>query len=345
MTTAVLNGVALKGISTCVPSKIFDNQRDSLDFDPIEVKKVVSMAGIKQRRVVDNKTCSSDLCKTAAQDLMKRLDWSPESIDVLIFVTQTPDYFLPSSSCLIQRDLGLSENCATFDVGLGCSGYPYGLWLGSMMIQTGSAQRVLLLHGETPSRLSYTQDRSTFLLFGDAGSATALEPGGDNKWGFSLHTDGNGYDDLILPGRGFRLQNPEDDRDNYVHMNGPNLFNFTVQKVPTLIDDTLKLMNSRIDDVDAFMFHQSNQFIMRHIAKKCNLPMEKIPIILGEYGNTGGPSVPLTMSMYYRDKTLTSSETVMLLGYGVGLSWGSAMLNVEPGTVFSHSELVNSDDD
>lgn len=340
MTTAILSGVSLQGVATCVPDRVFDNIADSDNFDPQEVKKVVTIAGIKQRRVVDDNTCSSDLCLQAGKQLLERLQWSPDSIDTLIFVTQTPDYFLPSTASLLHRDLGLPVSCAAFDVGLGCSGYPYALWLASMMIQTGGATRVLVMHGETPSLITYPMDRATALLFGDAGSATALEREGDDQWGFSLHSDGQGYQDLIIPGRGFREPRPENDRDNYLHMNGTNLFNFTIQKVPLLIQDTLTLMGKEIDDIDAFIFHQSNQFMMRHIAKKSALPAEKTPIILGTYGNAGGPSVPLTMTLHYLDKELASAETAMLLGYGVGLSWGSALLSVKPETVFLHSEYA-----
>ncbi len=340
MTTAILNGVSLQGVATCVPGRIYDNLKEATHFDPKEVKKVVTIAGIQQRRVVEENTCSSDLCLQAGKQLLERLEWSADSIDTLIFVTQTPDYFLPSTASLLHRDLGLPQSCAAFDVGLGCSGYPYALWLASMMIQTGSAGRVLVMHGETPSLITHPTDRATALLFGDAGSATALERGGNDPWGFSLHSDGQGYNDLIIPGRGFRQPSPEDERDNYLHMNGASLFNFTIHKVPELIQDTLALMDKDIDEIDAFIFHQSNQFIMRHIAKKVGLPAEKTPIILGSYGNSGGPSVPLTMTQHYADNDLQSAETAMLLGYGVGLSWGSALLKVKPETVFLHSEYA-----
>ena len=342
MTTVILRGTSLKGVATCVPDKVFDNVKDSDNFDPQEVKKVVTIAGIKQRRVVGENTCSSDLCLQAGQQLLERLQWSADSIDALIFVTQTPDYFLPSTSSLLHRDLGLPMSCAAFDVGLGCSGYPYALWLASMMIQTGATKRVLVMHGETASLITYPRDRATALLFGDAGSATALEREGDDQWGFSLHSDGKGYRDLIIPGRGFREPRPTEDRDNYLHMNGANLFNFTIQKVPLLIQDTLELMGKEIDDVDAFIFHQSNQFMMLHIARKCGLPAAKTPFILGKYGNAGGPSVPLAMTLHYLDKKLASAESAMLLGYGVGLSWGSTLLQVKPETVFLHSEFATS---
>jgi len=341
MAKSIIHGSRLIGVSSCVPSTSFDNVAETQQFDPIEVKKIVALAGVKKRRISDDSTCTTDLCLQAAINLLAGVNWAPESIDALILVTQTPDYFLPSSSCILHGELGLSEHCATFDVGLGCSGYPYALWLASMMIQTRSAKRVLVLHGETPSRFTNPDDRATYLLFGDAGSATAIEANTEEEnWGFCLYTDGKGYRDLVIPGGGFRNRHPASDLDYYLQMNGANLFNFTVQKIPTLIEETLSLTESTAADIDAFIFHQSNQFIMKHIAKKCGLPLEKIPIILDEYGNTGGPSVPLTLALTYSRERLTSQQQVMLLGYGVGLSWGSAQLPIHPETYFHHGDYT-----
>ena len=193
MAQSTLGNCRIAGISSCVPSKVFDNLQDADGFSKEELRKIVAMAGIKQRHVSDGSICSSDLCLQSAQELLQQLDWSANSIEALILITQTPDYFLPSTSCLIHRDLGLPDTCASFDVGLGCSGYPYGLWLASMMINSGM-KRVLVLHGETPSLITSPEDRATHLLFGDAGSATALEySSGAAPWHFNLHTDGAGY--------------------------------------------------------------------------------------------------------------------------------------------------------
>lgn len=340
MTGTILHGARLAGVTSAVPKDTFDNVRDTAHFDPVDVKKVVAMAGVKSRKVTDGSLCSTDLCLAAAQNLLTGLDWSADSIDALIFVTQTPDYFLPSSSCLAHRDLKLSERCAVFDVGLGCSGYPYGVWLANMMVQTSSAKRVLVLHGDTPSRITHKEDRSTFLLFGDGGTATAIEATDQpSDWGYCLFTDGNGYSDLIIPGGGYRNPKPENERDYYVYMNGANLFNFTVTKVPELIDATFGLMNKTVEGTDLFFFHQSNQFIMKHIAKKCQIPSEKVPIILGEFGNIGGASVPLTMTQYLLKHPLIETKTAMLLGYGVGLSWGSAYITLDERTYSHHQEV------
>lgn len=339
MSESILNNCRIAGISSCVPTRVFDNLEDAKDFPKDEIRKVVSMAGVKKRRVSDGTICSSDLCLNAVEQLIDRLQWDKESIDALIMVTQTPDYFLPSTSCLIHRDLDLSNNCATFDVGLGCSGYPYGMWLAAMMINSG-LNRVLVLHGETPSIFTSSEDRSTSLLFGDAGSATAVEKDPEaSAWYFKLHTDGKGYDNLIINAGGFRDRFSKDIREHHLHMDGTGLFNFTIKRVPPLITRTLEMAEMDIDDVDFYIFHQSNQFMMKHIAKKCSLPAEKTPIILGDYGNSGGPSIPLTITQSIDEKQINKDTSLMLLGYGVGLSWGSGLVTVDQKTQILHSEI------
>lgn len=339
MTESIHHNGRIAGVSSCVPARIFDNLADTKDFPQDDVRKVVSMAGVKKRRISDGAICSSDLCLHAATNLLETLAWERDSIDALIMVTQTPDYFLPSTACLIQRDLGLSEHCATFDVGLGCSGYPYGLWLAAMMVNSG-LNRVLLLHGETPSIFTSPDDRSTSMLFGDAGSATAVEKdAGANPWYFKLHTDGAGYDDLIIHAGGFRDRFNNDPRQHCLRMDGGALFNFTVKRVPPLINRTLEMAERKVEDIDYFVFHQSNQFMMKHIAKKCALPAEKIPIILDEFGNSGGPSVPLTLTQGVGKSPITKNLSLMLIGYGVGLSWGSALVSIDPDTRICHASI------
>jgi 3-oxoacyl-[acyl-carrier-protein] synthase III len=225
-------------------------------------------------------------------------------------------------------------------VGLGCSGYPYGLWLANMMVQTGSAKRVLVLHGDTASLFTDKEDRSTSLLFGDGGTATAIEATSEaSEWGFCLYSDGTGCTDLIIPGGGFRTPKPENKRDYCLYMNGPNLFNFTITRVPELIAASLQLMKRSAAETDIFFFHQSNQFIMKHIAKKCGLTAEQVPIVLDRFGNIGGASVPLSMTQYLAENKIETTKKVMLLGYGVGLSWGAAYLEIMPNVFSSHREV------
>ena len=332
----------IRAICSSVPERVFDNLTETTAFDPKEVEKIVRMAGVRTRHVASDRICSSDLCAAAARRVLEHLDWDPKSVDALIFVTQSQDYLLPSTSCLVQHWLGLSNTCAAFDVGLGCSGYPYGLWLASMMLATSGFKRVLVLHGETPSRFADTSDRSVALLFGDAGSATALEaePGGAGEpWWFSLHTDGSGWRDLIIEGGGFRDRFPTDSRKHFVSMNGAGIFNFTIRAVPTVVDETLSASGTNREAIDYFVLHQSNLFIMRHLAQKMKIPETKIPFTIQEFGSAGGPSVPLTLTQGNLNRPADRALRLLLVGYGVGLSWGSALVSLSPDAVLDHLEV------
>jgi 3-oxoacyl-[acyl-carrier-protein] synthase III len=336
MAFSTLANFQVKGVATCVPPQKVQNATDVPDIDGNEIRKVVAMAGVQYRHVSDGSVTSTDLCRQASEQLLAALGWTPETVDGLILVTQTPDYFLPSSSCLVHKDLGFGPDTATFDVGLGCSGYPYGLWLGAMMLNSGLA-RVLVLHGDTPSLFCHPKDQATTLLFGDAGSATALEKGSaEDVAHFSLHSDGQGYADLILPGGAFRDRAPKDERDKYLRMNGANVFAFTLKRVPSVFAEILSKSGVGVDDVDHFVFHQSNRFIMQHLARKLSLDVEKFPIILGEYGNTGGPSIPLTMTRGL-PAARKDPATLLSIGYGVGLSWSASIFDLPLHTPLLHS--------
>lgn len=344
MAVVKTTGARIAGVCSCVPTRQFHNLRDFPTFTEEEVRKVTAMAGVSSRRVAGETICSSDLCIAAAQRLMERLEWTADSIDAVIMVTQTPDYFLPSTACVVHHRLKLSEHCAAFDVGLGCSGYPYGMWLASMMLKGGGMRRVLLLHGETPTRFSDQSDRSVSLLFGDAGAATALEAADSSgpAWHYALHSDGSGYNSMIVESGGFRDRFGQDMRKHCVSMNGALIFNFTIKRVPALIEETLRAALLGTDDIDYFIFHQSNQFIMKHLCAKQSLPSEKVPIILRDFGNTGGASIPLTMTQGHLMRPADRPLRLMLLGYGVGLSWGSALVDLDASAILDSVELDNT---
>jgi 3-oxoacyl-[acyl-carrier-protein] synthase-3 len=328
-----------------VPERLFDNLTETTAFPPEEVDKVVKMAGVRSRHMASDRICSSDLCAAAARRVLERLEWDPRSVDALIFVTQSQDYLMPSTACLVQHRLGLSDTCAAFDVGLGCSGYPYALWLASLMLTGGGLARVLVLHGETPTRFADRSDRSVALLFGDAGSATALEAGpGDagEKWWFVLQTDGSGWRDLIIEGGGFRDRFPSEPRRHFVSMNGAAIFNFAVKRVPAVIEDTLKAARVDQEAVDYFVLHQSNLYIMRHLAKRMKVPEAKIPLSIQEFGSAGGPSIPLTLTQGKLQRPADRSLRLLLVGYGVGLSWGSALISLPPDAVLDHVTVAES---
>lgn len=341
MAFSTLNNFRVEGISTCVPPKRVSNTRDVEGMDPADIRKVVAMAGVEHRHVSDGSVTSTDLCRQACGELLGALQWPAESVDALILVTQSPDYFLPSSSCLVHRDLRFSSGTATFDVGLGCSGWPYGLWLGAMMLNSG-LDRVIVMHGETPSLFCHADDHATTMLFGDAGSATALGRGTESDVGhFSLHTDGEGYDDLIIPGGGFRDPVPENPRDSHLYMNGPNIFSFSIKRVPAIIQDVLHRTGRTPEDIDYFVLHQSNRFIMKHLAKKCGLAPDRVPLILEDFGNAGGPSVPLAITCGI-PKQRNGDQSLFAIGYGVGLSWSGALFDLGSGVPLSHTEYDGS---
>lgn len=345
MALSRLLGSRIAGIYGCVPTRRFDNLTDCRDFTREEVQKVTNLAGVSARRLAGDGLCSSDLCLDAAKNLLDDLGWEPASVDALIMVTQTPDYFLPSTACVIHRSLGLSDQCAAFDVGLGCSGYPYGMWLASMMLQCGNIKRALLLHGETPARFTDNSDRSVSLLFGDAGSATALEAvpaEGSQPWNYALHTDGSGVEAMIIDAGGFRERFAEDRRRHCVRMDGAAVFNFTIKRVPTLIEECLSAAGVGAGEIDYFIFHQSNQYIIKHICLKQRIPLDKAPMILKEYGNTGGASIPLTLTAGQFARPVDRSLKLMLLGYGVGLSWGAALVELDPTAILKTVEIDNA---
>ena len=340
MSQSNIGGFRLAGVSTCLPPTVVDNLDPALGFAPEDVRKVVALAGVRERRVVTPGRTSADLCFRAATRLMERLGWAPDTVSALIFVTQTPDHFLPSTSCLLQQRLGLPDSCAAFDVGLGCSGYPYGLYLAAAMLRGGGHRRVLMLHGETPSRFVSPEDQATVLLFSDAGSATALELDDDPAAGgqFVLHTDGSGAEGLILRGGAFRDREPADPRHRFLEMDGAAIFNFTIKRVPALIADTLAFAGKAVADVDAFVFHQSNRFIMKHLMKKSGLPDERVPMSIEDSGNCGGPSVAVALTRRIAPPPPGQHRLWMLLGYGVGLSWGAALVRADHRTLLLHDD-------
>lgn len=341
MSFSRIDGFRIAGVSTCVPPTRIDNLDLGERYGAEDVRKVVSMAGVRHRHVVGDELTAVDLCTEAARRLMDKLGWAPESITGLIMVTQSPDHFLPSSACVVHAKLGLPVDCAAFDMGLGCSGYPYGLYIAATMLKAGGQQRILMLHGETPSRFVHPDDHATTLLFGDAGSATALEalpadaPASEPA-SFGLFTDGSGADGLIIRGGAFRDRAPADPRDLCVRMDGAGIFNFTIKRVPPLVNDTLAFAALTVPDIDAYLFHQSNRFIMKHLMKKCGLSEDRVPFTIEDTGNCGGPSVAVTLTRSLAERERDRPLRLMLLGYGVGLSWSSAVVMLPPDAVLLH---------
>jgi len=257
-------------------------------------------------------------------------------------VTQSPDYFCPATACVAHAKLGLSTSCFAYDVNIGCSGYVYGIWMAVQAIASGSADRVILLAGDTSSRTLSPEDKSVAMLFGDAGTATAFERCPEaSPISFTLCTDGTGYQNLIVPAGAFRMRpSPEaylrvkGDDGNVrspmdLYMDGLAIFNFTLQRVAPLVCDTLKLHGWTIDEVSSFVFHQANGFILKALAKKMRLPQDKVPINIGSYGNTSLSSIPLVLADLLSEEICSDRpQNLLLAGFGVGYSWAAAALSI-----------------
>lgn len=343
MRQKAVNNVSIRGIQCAVPGSVVPNDHFYSVFNEGEVRKISSMTGVFSRRIIDKDTCTSDLCVAAANKLMQELDWEPSSVEAVFLVTQTPDYRLPATSCIIQDRLGISTECAAFDINLGCSGYVYGLWLASSLVTTGNIKRVLLLVGDTISKMSSPFDRSTTLLFGDAGSATAIEYDADAPViSFVLGTDGSGRDSLLISGGGYRKPSSAETvvrkalpdgsmrAEEDLYMDGGEIFNFTIQRVPPLTKALLEEAGKTANDVNYYILHQANEFIIKHLSKKLGLADSQVPTSLGGYGNTSSASIPLTIAAELEEDLKENCRDVALLGFGVGFSWGGALTRIGP---------------
>ncbi|AFT87522.1 ketoacyl-ACP synthase III [Paraburkholderia phenoliruptrix] len=327
----------IAGVVSCVPSQQVDNDHFAERFDASAVRDVVKMIGVNRRRWADAQTSAGDLCRKAGETLLAGLGWQADSIDALIFVSQTPDYRLPGTAFALQADLGLPVSCLALDINLGCSGYPQALWLGMNLIQTGAAKRVLLAVGDTISKLVDPADRSTALLFGDAGTMTALEASaGDAPAHFIIGADGRGVRNLIVPAGGFKPYDTTADERmagksaECLFMDGGEIFNFTLNAVPKLVARTLEIAGRDKATYDAFLFHQANLFMLKHLSKKAGLPAERVPTNIGEYGNTSCASIPLLMTTELKNRLKEEALHLGMFGFGVGYSWASAALQVGP---------------
>jgi 3-oxoacyl-[acyl-carrier-protein] synthase-3 len=326
-----LVGRSLAGVAAAVPANAQGVQELSAQFGPGEAAKISASTGIETRRVSPPGTCASDYCHAAAVKLLEALQWDPASIDVLIFVSQTPDYILPATSCLLQRRLGLPKTCAAFDINLGCSGYVYGLWVASNLVNA-QRKRALLLVGDSITKLLAPGDRSVIPIFGDAGTASAIEwTGRDEPWWFELGTDGSGENHLVVPGGGFR--NRDDREHTDLQMNGAEVFAFTIREIAPLINRITRAASWSVEDVDAYVLHQANRMMLEHIAKKCRIPLDRLPLSLDQFGNTSSASIPLALVHSLGERLQAETCRLVLSGFGVGFSWGAVAMTAGPAVI------------
>jgi 3-oxoacyl-[acyl-carrier-protein] synthase-3 len=278
------------------------------------------------------------LCYNAAEKLILDLGWNKSDIECLIFASQTPDYILPATACILQVRLGLKQEIVAFDISLGCSGWVYGLNLVSALLSTGALKKGLLLVGDTILKSCSLEDKSTFPLFGDAGTATAIEfDNGVEGLRFHLGCDGTGFKTIIIPDGGYRNivskssfeitefePGIKRNRQQLV-MDGMNVFSFGITKAPESIRLLADHFEISLEQVDYFVFHQANMYMNEKIRKKLNLPLDKVPYSLKDYGNTSSASIPLTLCLKIGTDLANVPKTIIACGFGVGLSWGSVL--------------------
>jgi 3-oxoacyl-[acyl-carrier-protein] synthase-3 len=335
------NKAAILGIEYHLPSSRLTNTDLATQFPEWPVEKIETKTGIVERRIAANDECASDLAVEAAKRLFASGVCAPGDIDYILFCTQSPDYFLPTSACLIQDRLGVPQTAGALDFNLGCSGYIYGLGLAQGLIETGQASRVLLLMGDTYSKHINPGDKSVRTIFGDAAAATlvAAVPG-DSSWigPHVVGTDGSGAENLIVPAGGMRLRrSPEtavavsDESGNErskddLFMNGGEIFSFTLRVVGKAVEKLLAKAGLAMDDIDLFVFHQANRYMLDHLRKRLNIPQERFYIAMSHCGNTVSSTIPIALQHARQDGLLSKGKRVMLVGFGVGYSWGATLV-------------------
>lgn len=338
MATLVFKNVGIHSMAAAVPRKIIDNYRYTDYFSEEEVKQVVDKTGVYQRRFAEPGTCSSDLCFAAANKLFEDQNVKKEEIDLLVFISQTPDYRMPATSVILQERLGLGNGTITLDLNLGCSGFIFGLSVVYSFMERRGLRKALLLDGETRSRVYSPKDRKTAFLFGDAGVAAVIEHG--PKYGssfFSLNSDGSKENLIKIKAGGYRYPSSADTMrekvvdeygnirsDEHGYMDGGDVFNFVIKEVPQDIKKVLELSGKSSTQIDYFIFHQANSFINNYLINKLKIDPDKAPSTVGRFGNTSSVSIPLTIVSELKGKL--KSQNLLLSGFGVGMTWASCQI-------------------
>lgn len=333
-------GVGITAMSAAVPKHLIKNREYTEVFSAQEANDIVDKTGIEERRFADTETCSSDLCFAAAEKLIEDNKIDKEEIDLLVFISQTPDYRMPATSVTLQHRLGLPHSTIAFDINLGCSAFIYGLSVVYGMMAHSGLRKALLLDGETRSKVYSPRDRRSAFLFGDGGIAALIER--DSKFGkstFSLNSDGSRADLIMIPAGGYRKMSSADTvvervideygnmrSEEQGYMQGGDVFNFVIREIPRDIKNTLAYAEKEIGSFDYVVFHQANNFINSYIAKKMKLDTTKIPSTIAKFGNTSSVSVPLTIVSELQGK-LDGKKELLLSAFGVGMTWATGIVS------------------
>lgn len=329
--------VFIKAISYYLPEKVVSNEELLKEFPEWSVDKVAQKVGVDSRHIATECETAGDLAEKAARKLFAEYRIDPNSIDFLLLCTQSPDYFLPSTACILQDRLGIPTSAGAFDYNLGCSGCIYGMAVAKGLIAAGIAKNVLLLTAETYNKYLHPSDKSNRSIFGDGAAACLISTEGFAEIGeFVLGTDGSGYKHLIVETGASRkkektgVESTDDDghtrREDYLYMDGSAIFNFTLDAVPAMMVQILEKNNMQKEEVDYYVFHQANKFMLNTIRKVCVLPKDKFYVNLANTGNTVSSTVMIGLKECIVKDIVKSGSKVMIAGFGVGLSWGGVIL-------------------
>lgn len=329
----------IQAVDYYLPDGTLTNADLSAMFPEWSVDKIASKTGIHTRHIASDSEFSSDLAVRAGQRLFESASIVPAQVDFLIVVTQSPDYFLPTTAALVHDQLGLRSDAGSTDVNLGCSGYVYALGLAKGLIESGQVTNVLVVTADTYTKFINKDDKSVRTIFGDGASATLVsdDGGADSLSSFTYGTDGTGAKHLIVPRGGLRSgadiapKSATSERglqpNNYdLFMDGAEIFNFTIRVAPASVVSILGKAGLEMEDIDLFVFHQANEYMLEHLRKKLGIPKEKFPILMGESGNTVSSTIPIALAEAERSGVLLPGMKVLILGFGVGLSWAGATL-------------------
>jgi 3-oxoacyl-[acyl-carrier-protein] synthase-3 len=338
-----MRNVRISAIEYYLPGPVLSNEDLAAEFPEWSIEKIQGKTGIANRHIAGPDECASDLAYYAATKLFANGSHTPQDVDYILLCTQSPDYFLPTTACILQERLGICTRAGALDFNLGCSGYIYGLGLAQGLIQTGQAETVLLITAETYSKFIHRQDKSVRTLFGDAAAATLLVSSGDDSrcrtQAYVYGTDGKGAKNLIVPAGGLREpsspatkevwtdeQGNARSQDN-LFMNGAEIFNFTLRAIPDCVRTLLTRSGKDLQDVDLFVFHQANRYMLEHLQKKLKVPAEKFFIWMESCGNTVSSTIPIALKEAESAGKLKDGQLVVLVGFGVGYSWGATIVS------------------
>lgn len=329
----------VKAISYYLPQQSLTNSLIAEQFPEWTIEKISSKTGIYARPTSGKDEYSSDMALSASEKLFSEYQIDKAEIDFILLCTQSPDYFLPTTACILQHKLGLRTETGALDFNLGCSGYVYGLALAKGLIDTGMAKNVLLVTSETYTKFIHPKDKSNLTIFGDAAAATLVSKEGDGGEikNFVFGTDGAGADNLIVKRGGVRFPHSEEAKDivdefgnitneKNLYMNGSAIFNFTIDRIPKLIKEVLAVNQSNEEGIDLYVFHQANLYMLNHLRKKLGVPEDKFFVYLKDCGNTVSSTIPIALCEALRQQKIIMGNNVLLAGFGVGYSWAGCVL-------------------